>query len=240
MSFRVIHFILTSRSPRICELNGETVFVKLSWADSCEAGELLTRGVDHVKIAIGTVVPSQPDIGTRSLCVGSVDLKNRRKGEEPGKRVVGLQGAEQNGEVAVGQRQAKAVPLRPSTEGQSFVRTVGGADPELVQLSIVITPETLEKPYIQPTVLGSAIGELVPGPVVDTDWNVDVLVDVKVQREPLDKHVNNVVVRVRAVVKISSKGGLPFLCLDNAVRIRSMEDETLELHFPDTCEFGAI
>src|SRR6266581_1291845 len=84
MSLRVIHFMFTSRSPRICELNGESVFVKLSWADSREAGELLTRGVDHVKIAIGAVVPSQPDIGTRSLCVGSVNLKNRRKGEEPG------------------------------------------------------------------------------------------------------------------------------------------------------------
>src|SRR6266700_2594679 len=116
MSFRVIHFIGTSRSPRVCELDGETVFVKLSWADSCKAGELLSRSVDHVKIAIGTVVPSQPDIGTRGLCVGSVHLKNRRKGEKPGKRIVGLQGSEQNGEVAVGQRQAKAVPLRPNTE----------------------------------------------------------------------------------------------------------------------------
>src|SRR6266566_460902 len=115
MSFRVIHFILTSRSPRICELNGETVFVKLSWADSCEAGELLTRSVDHVKIAIGTVVPSQPDIGTRSLCVGSVNLKNRRKRDEPGECVVSFQSAEHNREVAVGKRQAKTVPLRART-----------------------------------------------------------------------------------------------------------------------------
>src|SRR6266849_5716652 len=106
MSFRVIHFIVTSRSPRVCELDGETVFVELSWADSGEAGELLTRRVDHVKIAIGTVVPSQPDIGARSLCIGSVQLKNRRKREEPGKRVVGLERAEHNGEVAVRHRQA--------------------------------------------------------------------------------------------------------------------------------------
>src|SRR5229473_8549655 len=94
ISFRVIHFIFTSWLPRICELNGETVFVKLSWADSCEAGELLTRSVDHVQIAIGTVVPSQPDIGARSLCVGSVNLKNCRKRKKSGKRVVSLQGAE--------------------------------------------------------------------------------------------------------------------------------------------------
>src|SRR5437868_11653199 len=119
-----------------------------------------------------------------------------------------------------------------------FVRAIAGAYAELVQPSIVVTPETLEKPHIQSTVLRSAIGELVPGPVVNTDWNVDVLVDVKGQREALSKHVNDVVVRVRAVVKISPKGGLPFLCLDDAVRIRSMEDETFELHFPDACEFG--
>src|SRR5216684_6087347 len=93
MSFRVIHFIVTSWSPRICELNCETVFVKLSWVDSCKAGELLSRSVDHVKIAIGTVVPSQPDVGARSLCVGSVDLKNRRKRNEPGECVVSFQRA---------------------------------------------------------------------------------------------------------------------------------------------------
>src|SRR5216683_3070602 len=90
MSFRVIHFIFTSRSPRVCELDGETVFVKLSWADGCKAGELLSRSVDHIEIAIGAVVPAQPDVGDRSLCVGGVNLKNRRKGEEPGKCVVGL------------------------------------------------------------------------------------------------------------------------------------------------------
>src|SRR5713101_3836887 len=89
-SCRVIHFIFTSRSPRICELNGKTVFVKLSRADGCETGELLTRSVDHVKIAVGTVVPSQTDVGARSLCVSSVDLKNRGKREKSGKRVVSL------------------------------------------------------------------------------------------------------------------------------------------------------
>src|SRR5713101_8618431 len=135
-SLRVIHFIFASRSPRICELNGETVFVKLSWADRCEAGELLTRSVDHVEIAIGTVVPPQPDVGAGRLCVGSVNLKNRRKREESGKRIVGLQGAEDNRKVSVGQRQAKTVPLRPSAEGQSFVGAIGGAHPEFVQPSI--------------------------------------------------------------------------------------------------------
>src|SRR5258705_2884775 len=119
-----------------------------------------------------------------------------------------------------------------------FVRAIAGAHPELVQLSIVITPETLEKPYREPPVLGSAIGELVPGPVVHADWDVDVLVDVKGQREPLGKHINDVVVRLGAVVKISPKGGLPFLCLDNAVCVRGMKDEALELKLPYSPELG--
>src|SRR6267143_5720697 len=75
MSFRVIDVRFTSRLPRIFELNGKTIFLKLSGADSCEAGELLPRSVDQVKIAIGTVVTSQPDIGARCLCALAVDLR---------------------------------------------------------------------------------------------------------------------------------------------------------------------
>src|SRR5205814_10201839 len=84
ISFRVIYFIFTSRSPRICELNGKTVLVKLSRADGCETGELLSRCVEQVNIANGTVVPSQSYIGASSLGVVSVNLKNRGKGDEPG------------------------------------------------------------------------------------------------------------------------------------------------------------
>jgi len=53
------HYPLTqSRSEGISALDDESVLVKLSWADSRKAGELLTRSVDHVKIAIGSVIPS--------------------------------------------------------------------------------------------------------------------------------------------------------------------------------------
>ena len=37
-------------------------------------------------------------------------------------------------------------------------------------------------------------------------------------------------------MKISPKGGLPLLRLDNTVRIRSVEDEALKLHFPHARE----
>src|SRR5229473_1337400 len=156
------------RPEGIGVLDDESVFIKLSWVDGCQAGELLARSVDDVKVTIGTVVPSQP---------------------------------------------------------------------EFVQSSVVVTPETLENPHRQPAILRRAVGELVPGPVVNAHWNIDVFVNVEVCGEPLGKHVNDVVVGVGAVVKIRPKSGLPFLCLNKAVRIRSVEDETFELHFPEPREF---
>src|ERR1700687_798166 len=231
-SCRVIHFICTSRPPRICELNGKTVLVKLSWADSGQAGELLTGSVDDVKIAIGTVVPSQPDIGAGSLRVCRINLKNRRKREEPGECVIGLKGAEHNREVAIGERQAKTVPLWSRAEGKSFVCAIPGAHPEFVQPSVVVIPEALEKLHRQPAILRRAVRKLMPGPVVDTHRNIDILVDIEWCCEPLGKHVNDVVVGIRTVVKLAPKCGLPFLRLDDAVRIWGMEDEALELKFP--------
>src|SRR5450432_1908464 len=121
----------------------------------------------------------------------------------------------------------------------TVVRSHGSApDTEFVQSSVVVAPEPLEETHRHSTILRGPVGELVPRPVVNAHRNVDVLVDIKGQREPLGIHINDVVVRVRPVVKIGPKGGLPFLCLDDAVGIRSMEDETLELHLPDTREFG--
>src|SRR5713226_1164020 len=225
------------RPEGIGVLDDESVFIKLSWVDGCQAGELLARSVDDVKVTIGTVVPSQSDIGAGSLCVGSINLKNCRKRKEPGESIVSLQSAEDKRSVAVGQGQVKSVPLRPSTEGQSFVCTIGGAHAEFVQSSVVVTPEALEKPHRQPAILRRAVGELVPGPVVNAHWNIDVFVNVEGRDEPLGKHVNDVVVGVGAVVKIRPKSGLPFLCLSKAVRIRSVEDETLELQFPETRKF---
>ncbi len=84
------------RPEGIGVLDDESVFIKLSWVDGCQAGELLARSVDDVQVTIGTVVPSQPDIGAGSLCVGSINLKNCRQRKESRKRVIGLQGAEDN------------------------------------------------------------------------------------------------------------------------------------------------
>src|SRR5215469_15051935 len=74
MSFRVIHFIFTSRTPGICEFNGEAIFVKLRWVRCDEAGKPLAGSVDDKQIAIGTVIPAQPNVGTHGLVVRRIHL----------------------------------------------------------------------------------------------------------------------------------------------------------------------
>src|SRR5881396_7232 len=73
-SLRVIHFMFTSRSPRICDFDGEAVFVELRRVCCDQAGETLTCRVDHEQVTVGTIIPAQPNVGTRALIVSSVHL----------------------------------------------------------------------------------------------------------------------------------------------------------------------
>src|SRR4029077_21126996 len=113
----------------------------------------------------------------------------------------------------------KAVPLRSNTEGQSLARAIAGAHPEFIQASVVVTAEALEDLHGQSAILGSAVGELVPRPVVDSDGTVDILVDVEWGGEPLGEDVNNVVVGIGSVVKISPESSLPFLSLNDMLSV---------------------
>src|SRR5215468_259223 len=63
MSFRVIHFISTSRTPRVREFDGKAVFVVLRWVCRNKARKTLACGVDHEQVTIGAVIPTQPNIG---------------------------------------------------------------------------------------------------------------------------------------------------------------------------------
>src|SRR5213079_2533375 len=49
-SLRVIHFMFTSGSPRICDFDGEAVLVELRRVGCDQAGETLTCRVDHEQI----------------------------------------------------------------------------------------------------------------------------------------------------------------------------------------------
>src|ERR1700756_1129504 len=59
------------------------------------------------------------------------------------------------------------------------------------------------------------------------------------RRNKLGEHVNDVVVRVGAVVEVGAESVLPFLCRDLAPRIRSMENESLELQLANALNLGS-
>src|SRR5215467_11150952 len=75
MSFRVIHFIFTSRAPGVCELDGKAIFVVLRWVCCDQAGEPLACRVNEKQIAVRTIVPSQANVCAGRLCVCGVHLK---------------------------------------------------------------------------------------------------------------------------------------------------------------------
>src|SRR5437763_6712163 len=76
-SLRVIHFIFTSWSPGVCKLDGEAIFIELWRIRGDETGKTLAGRVDHEQVTVGTVIPAQPNVGTRALIVSSVHLKQR-------------------------------------------------------------------------------------------------------------------------------------------------------------------
>src|SRR6266852_3022771 len=54
--------------------------------------------------------------------------------------------------------------------------------------------------------------------------------------DSLGKHIRDVIVGVRPVVKIGSKCSLPFLRLNDTVRVRCVKKEALELHLSDSSD----
>ena len=55
---RVIHFIDTSRTPGVCELDDEAILEVLSRICGNQTGETLARCIDEVQVAVGAIVPS--------------------------------------------------------------------------------------------------------------------------------------------------------------------------------------
>src|SRR5215467_4082284 len=70
MSLRVIHFITTSRTPGVCELDGKAIFVVLRRVCGDQTGEPLACRIDKEQIAVWPIVPPQADVCTCRLGVG--------------------------------------------------------------------------------------------------------------------------------------------------------------------------
>src|SRR5437588_6148871 len=146
---------------RVGVLDYEPVFVKLGRIGRCQAGEPLPSRVDNVEVAVGPVIPTQAEISAPCLRVGSIDLQNRGKRQETGKRVIALQGAEHNREIAALHRQAETVPLRAEAECEPFVGAIGTTDAGFIQTPVVVTAEALEEAQVPAPVLRGAICQLV-------------------------------------------------------------------------------
>ena len=118
--------------PGVRELDGKLVLIKLRRIRCNEAGEALTGSVDDIKIAVGSVIPSQANVCTHSLRIRGVHLDQRRQCQESGKRVVSLETAKQDRKVAAVNREPKAVPLFSEIEGQAFAEAICRSDSRLI------------------------------------------------------------------------------------------------------------
>src|SRR5437667_7856595 len=83
-SLRVIHFMFTSRSPRICDFDGEAVLGELRRVCCDQAGETLTCRVDHEQVTVGTIIPAKTNVGTRALIVSGVHLQQCGEAQKSG------------------------------------------------------------------------------------------------------------------------------------------------------------
>src|ERR1700758_5090713 len=77
------------------------------------------------------------------------------------------------------------------------------------------------------------------GEMVETVRNEHILVDVKRGRNPLSKHVRDIVVAVSTVIELSAESALPLLRRDLVVSIRCVEDEAFELQFAYATDCGS-
>ncbi len=73
--------------------------------------------------------------------------------------------------------------------------------------------------------------------VVQTILNKNIFVDIQWRSDPLRKHVRNVIVGIRPVVKLRPESSLPFLSLHHVVRVRRVKHESFKLQLADAREF---
>src|ERR1700757_3296083 len=106
-------------------------------------------------------------------------------------------------------------------------------------MAVIVAAETLIEVEGQTPILRRSVSQLVSCPVVFTDWNGNVLVDVEGRDETLSEDIDYVVVAVRAVVEINAKRVLPLLGLQNMVSVGSVEYESFKIQFPYTLDVGS-
>src|SRR5580765_4303086 len=125
----------------------------------------------------------------------------------------------------------KSIPLLTETERQSLVRPVGSPHPRLIQRPVVVASKSLIEANGRLPVHRRSISQLVPSPVVNAHGYIQALINVERSAQSLRKHVDNIVVAVRPIVKFRAKRCLPLLRLHHSVGIGRMKNEPFETQF---------
>jgi len=122
------------RRKRIRPLHGETRLSDLRGIRRGNAGELRSHVIDDVEVAVGAVVISQAHIGADGLGIRRVHLYETGEGQEATERIVSLQARENDGEIAVGQRQSESIPGRRCGNGELRCGAVVHPYPEFIKV----------------------------------------------------------------------------------------------------------
>src|SRR5207237_798572 len=98
-------------------------------------------------------------------------------------------------------------------ERESGLGMVLRPDLKLVQCTVVVGSEPLEEIVNEALALIGTVRKLVSVEMVQPSWNEDVAENVESSGQPLDKIIDDVIVRVSAIVEVRAERCLPFLSL---------------------------
>src|SRR6516165_10866396 len=100
------------------------------------------------------------------------------------------------------------------------IRVVRPADAEFIQRPVIVRSESFKEVVHEWLAGVGSPCELMPVKVIDASWDEDIAEDVEGRGQALNEIIEQVVIRVCAVMKQGAEGCLPLLGLENAVGVR--------------------
>src|SRR5437868_15433654 len=100
-------------------------------------------------------------------------------------------------------------------------------------MAVVVGSKPLKEAQDPAAILSRAIRQLVSRPVIETIGNNDVFVNIERREDSLGEHIHDVVIGIGTIVEFGAERTLPFLGLQDAMSIRGMKNEALEVELPD-------
>ena len=100
-------------------------------------------------------------------------------------------------------------------------------------MAVVVGAKPLKEAQDPAPILCRAIRQLMSRPVIEARRNNNIFVDVERRNDSLGEHVHDVVICIGTIVEFGAERTLPFLGLQDAMSIRGMKNEALEIQFSD-------